>query len=269
VVLSAQIRGEGRPLVLLPWFGLDHAVMAAAFEPVFTSATGWRRIYVDLPGTEESPPVDPCSDAVLDAVTDTVGSILGEAPFLLAGCSYGGYLSAGLVRRVPAQVAGLLMVCAGVKIRPDQRDLSRVLPPTPESQWLHDVPGQLHEHFSAAIGHQTGTVANRIAHAFGLNAPTNDEYLGELRSNGYQLSDEGSPQRFDGNVMMLTGRRDRIAGYLDQFDALARYGRGDFVALGDAGHYLPFEQPERFRSAALDWLARSARPSAGSSAVPR
>jgi pimeloyl-ACP methyl ester carboxylesterase len=28
------------------------------------------------------------------------------------------------------------------------------------------------------------------------------------------------------------------------------------VALSGAGHYLPFEQPERFRSVTLDWLAQ-------------
>jgi hypothetical protein len=29
--------------------------------------------------------------------------------------------------------------------------------------------------------------------------------------------------------------------------------------MGDAGHYLPFEQPERFGACLLDWLAQGAR----------
>ncbi len=34
---------------MLPWFGLDHSSVVAAFEPVFAGRPGWRRIYVDLP----------------------------------------------------------------------------------------------------------------------------------------------------------------------------------------------------------------------------
>lgn len=255
MALSARVRGEGRPIVLLPWYGLDSAVMALAFEPIFSASSGWRRIYLDLPGTGSSPPVAPNSDAVIDAVRATIESILGAAPYLLAGCSYGGYLAAGLARRIPAQISGLLLVCAGVKIRPAERNLARVVASTPRPNWLDEVPDELHEHFNHAIGRQTESVANRVAQAFAVNGPSDDNYLDALRSTGYPLSDEGSPQCFHGNVMLLTGRQDRIAGHIDQFDALVHYPRGSFVVLSEAGHYLPFEQPERFRTCTLDWLA--------------
>ena len=35
------------------------------------------------------------------------------------------------------------------------------------------------------------------------------------------------------------------------------YGHGNFLAPGDAGHCLPFEQPGIFKRATLDWLAES------------
>jgi pimeloyl-ACP methyl ester carboxylesterase len=259
VILSTRVRGAGRPIVALPWFSLDQAVMAAAFEPVFAATAGWRRIYVDLPGTGASAPVEPRSDAVLDAVLDTVESVLGNERFLLAGCSYGGYLAAGITRRIPAQVAGLLLVCAGVKIRRADRNLDGVLASEPEPGWLRDIPEELHDHFSHAIGAQTSAVATRVADAFSLNGPINDDYLTVLQSDGYPLSDEGSPHDFGGHVTIVTGRRDRIAGYLDQFGTVARYPRGNFIALGDAGHYLPFEEPGCFESVTLDWLAQAER----------
>jgi hypothetical protein len=87
---------------------------------------------------------EPSSDAVLDAVSETVRSILGSDPYLLAGCSYGGYLAAALARRTPAQVAGLLLVCTGTKIQPETRNLSGVRPATPEPGWLDGVPVDLH-----------------------------------------------------------------------------------------------------------------------------
>jgi len=55
---------------------------------------------------------------------------------------------------------------------------------------------------------------------------------------------------------IIAGRRDRIVGYRDQFDLAARSRSADYACLDDAGHYLPFEQPARFRTLALDWLAR-------------
>lgn len=234
MVLPVRILGTGPPVVLLPWFGLDQAVMAAAFEPVFAATSGWCRIYVDLPGTGQSPAIEPRCDAVLETVLETVGPIT-RAPFLVAGCSYGGYLAAGLARRAPAQVAGLLMVCPGVKILPADRNLDHVLPSEPEPGWLRDVPTELHDHFSRGIRNQTGPVASRVARALRLAGPTDDAYLAVLRSTGYQLSDEGSASRLDGNVAILAGRADRITGHLDQFDALAGYPRGSYVALSRLG----------------------------------
>jgi pimeloyl-ACP methyl ester carboxylesterase len=260
VVLSTRVLGEGRPIVLLPWFSLDSAVMATAFEPVFAAGSGWRRIYLDLPGTGGSRPVAPTSDAVLDAVADTVETIVGAEPYVLAGCSYGGYLAAGLTRRAPEQVAGLLLVCSGVRIRPEQRNLAGAGASTPQQGWLDLVPAELHGHFEHAVGLQTQDVGRRMTEAFAVNGATDDEYLTALRATGYPLSDEdsdvSSSTPFGGNVMMLTGRQDRVAGYRDQLDALARYSRGDYVLMNDAGHYLPIEAPERFTACTRDWLAR-------------
>jgi pimeloyl-ACP methyl ester carboxylesterase len=257
MVLAARDRGEGRPIVLLPWFGLDGIVMALAFESTFADISGWRRIYLDLPGTGGSPAVAANSDAVLDAVSETVESALGAAPYLVAGCSYGGYLAAGLARRHPAQIAGLFMVCAGVKIQPEERNLSRLVASTPQPHWLDDVPKRLHDHFAHAIGHQTRSVAGRILQAFTRNGPSDDTYLDELRSTGYRLPDENAPRVFTSPTAIVAGRQDRVAGYLDLFAALDSYPQGSYHALNAAGHYLPFEQPDHFATLVRDWLARA------------
>ena len=48
--LSATLFGSGAPVVLLPGFALDGAVMAAACEPAFAGTPGGhrQRIYLDL-----------------------------------------------------------------------------------------------------------------------------------------------------------------------------------------------------------------------------
>lgn len=245
-------------MVVLPWFGVGHTVMEAAFEPTFACASGWCRFYIDLPGTGDSLPVGPNSDAVLDAIEETIRSLIGLERFVVVGCSYGGYLAAGLARRIPERIPGLLLMCPGIRIGPDERDLSRVVPSEPTAGWLAEVPAELHDHFGNAIGNQTRAVASRLANAFSLNGPTDGSYLATIQSTGYQLSDEALPSIFDGNVTILAGTQDRIVGHLDQFDALTHYPHGNFIALGDAGHYLPFEQPEHFQALMLDWLTQNA-----------
>jgi pimeloyl-ACP methyl ester carboxylesterase len=256
MVLTTQTHGDGDPVVCLPWFGHDGAAMAQAFEPVFAASSRWRRIYLDLPGTGSSAPVHPTSDAVLDAVGETVSSLVGDEPYLLAGCSYGGYLAAAQARRAAAQVTGLLLVCTGTKLDPSMRNLSGVAPATPEPGWLDGVPADLHGYFGRAIGCQTREVADRIVATFTASAPTDDEYLEALRSTGYELTGDDLTARFGAPTLVMTGRNDQIGGYVDQFEDLARYPTASYVALNDAGHYLPFEQPQRFVTLVRDWLSQ-------------
>lgn len=253
--LSTTVIGSGAPVVLLPWYAHDAAVMARAFEPVFADLRGWRRIYVDLPGTGRSAAVAPTSDAVLDAVEDTFHRETDGASALVVGCSYGGYLAAGLARRLPERVSRLALVCSGVRIALEHRNLDRVLPPRPEEGWLEAAPPRWHEHLDLAVGRQTTAVAARLADAFAVRGETDDGYLDRLRATGYSLTDERPTLGYAGDVIAVVGRRDRIAGYLDQLDALDDCPFGSYVAFAEAGHYLPFEQPDAFRSVMQGWLA--------------
>jgi pimeloyl-ACP methyl ester carboxylesterase len=255
MVLSVRSYGEGRPVIVLSWFGLDSTVAAGAFEPVFSEPSGWQRLYLDLPGTGNSAPVGASSDAVLDAVAHTIRELVGSVPHALAGCSYGGYLAAALARNSTARIAGLLLVCAGVKILPAERNLAGVLASAPQRGWLDAIPQEWHQHFQHAVGAQTPAVAGRIFDAVRSSTAT-DEYLDNLRATGYRLSDEDATHEYAGPTTLVAGTKDRVAGYLDLVRTLSRYPNGEYHALSDAGHYLPFEQPLRFRALVRDWLTR-------------
>jgi pimeloyl-ACP methyl ester carboxylesterase len=256
VTLHVQPHGSGRPLVVLPSFSLDHAAMGAAVEPVFAHLSGWRRLYVDLPGTGDSPPGAPQSDLVLDEVINTIRAELGDEGFAVAGWSYGGYLAAGVTRRLPEQVSGLMMVCTGFKIRPEDRELTGVLASAPQSGWLARVPPDLHNHFIHAVGSQTAEVAERIAAALDRNGPTDEAYLASLRADGFALSDEAAPTPCRAPVCFLTGQRDRVIGFASLFDALGSYDHGTYTSIGNAGHYLPLEHPAVFAATTQSWLAQ-------------
>lgn len=87
MTLHLQSHGSGRDLVVLPSFSLDHAAMAATVEPAFADLGGWRRLYVDLPGTGGSPSGQPSSDAVLDEIVGTIRVEPGDERFAVAGWS--------------------------------------------------------------------------------------------------------------------------------------------------------------------------------------
>jgi pimeloyl-ACP methyl ester carboxylesterase len=255
-VLHVEQRGVGPVLLVLPSFRFDSGAMAAVVEPALTTAPGWTRLYVDLPGTGRSAPVEPHSDAVLDAVVEAVRTTVGDRRLAVTGWSYGGFLAAGLVRRLPEQVVGLQMVCSGFRIRPQDRDLSGVLPSDPEPGWLDAAPPHLHDHLAAAVGVQTAQVAARVAGVLGRIGPGHEEYLGRLQREGFVLADQDAPTSLDGPVSLVAGRRDRLAGFRGMFPALDGFPHGEFALAAEAGHYLPVEDPEFFAAAVQRWLRR-------------
>ncbi|WP_034594750.1 alpha/beta fold hydrolase [Hamadaea tsunoensis] len=255
--LGADVRGDGPTIVCLPWYSLDAAVSAAALEPVL-AMSGLRRIYVDPPGHGRTPAGPSDADGVLKVIEAYADRVAGPNPYLLAGFSYGGYLAAALTRRRPDRIGGLLLVCPGTRVRPGDRELP-VPPAEAEPGWLDGVPPELRKHLHSALGNRTARTANRIAGLLAAAAPGDPQYLASLRANGYRLSDEDSRFGYAGPTAVITGRQDGIAGYVDQFRALAAYANATYTVLDKAGHYLPFEQPDAFGVLVREWLSRSVK----------
>jgi pimeloyl-ACP methyl ester carboxylesterase len=267
--LAWEEHGQGDPVLCLHGFGMDRKVMTAAMEPVLGLRPGFRRVYADLPGHGESAAGAPDSAAVAAAVAGFIDDQLDGGPVLLAGWSYGGYIATALARLRPASVTGMLLICAGVKIRLADRDLPEPAEPAGPAaavtdpglgHWLDGVPADLRDHLATAVGNRTAEVAARVAGALTAALPGDEEYLTRLRSHGCRLPDEDDPARYPGPVCVLTGRQDRIAGYADQFRDLGAFPAASYAVVAEAGHYLPFEQPGTFRALVLDWLDNHVTP---------
>ncbi|MET7946801.1 alpha/beta hydrolase [Micromonospora sp. NPDC005324] len=256
--LAADQSAEtGPPVVCLPMFGMTRAAMAAAFSPAL-AGTGLREIYLDLPGHGDTPAnCPPTSQAVLDTVCAWLGQHL-DAPVLLAGGSYGAYLATGIARQRPDLVRGLLLVCPGVTIARDSRDLPADPPLDAPTGWLDDAPAALHAHLDAALGHRRAAVVATVLAALNSGGPGDETFQQKLQTGSdFALPDENADFVFDGPVSVITGRQDRIVGYADQFRALRRFPRGTYTVIDAAGHYLPYEQPALLRSLTQDWLRRT------------
>jgi pimeloyl-ACP methyl ester carboxylesterase len=257
--LAWEEHGSGQPMVCLHPMGTDRSVMVAAMEPALAAAglgSGVRRIYPDLPGCGGSAPAAPTSEAVLAAVAALAGRERAGGPVLLAGWSYGGYLAAALARREPGAVAGLLLICCGPRIMPADREPPPGPPPAGPPGWLDGLPADLREYFTRALGNRTAASAAAVAAALDAARPCDEEYLQALRSGGWRLADEDAAAGYPGPASVLAGRDDWILGFRDAFRLFTTLPAADFAVFAQAGHFLPLEQPARFRAAVADWLGR-------------
>ncbi len=105
--------GEGSPVLALHGAGVDHREVMACLDPVFDALTGYRRIYLDLPGMGRTPAPETISSAddVLEVLLAFIDGVIGDQPLLVAGHSAGGYYAQAIAGQRPEQVVGLALLC--------------------------------------------------------------------------------------------------------------------------------------------------------------
>ena len=127
ITVHYETFGEGRPIIALHGWTLDHRFEVSALEPIFKHREGRKRIYPDLPGHGRTPGKDWITnqDKMLDVVLEFIDHGIPGQRFVVAGTSAGAYLARGVVYRRPALVDGLLL---GVPLVVAD-DAERTLPP--------------------------------------------------------------------------------------------------------------------------------------------
>lgn len=198
------------------------------------------------------------SDDMLSMLLEFIKFILPDETFLLAGESYGAYLSRGIMAKIPDRVEGALLICPVIKPFKD-----RILPkPTvlvENPNLLTSLPREDREKYeSIAVIQDEETFSLYKKNIIpGLNI-ANFEFLNRLCSKGYAFSfDVDAPDStFDKPLLLLTGRQDSNVGYEDAWGIMKNYPRGSYVLLDRAGHCLEIEQRILFRSLTEEWLMR-------------
>lgn len=234
--------GAGRPIFFLPSWGGDAGEARDVHEPVFERRTGWRRVYVDPPGTGKSR-ADPAitdQDGMLSSIAGLIGTVAGDEPFALAGTSAGGLHARGIVKRDPSRVLGLLLRAPGVVI-----DRSRRTLPTDAFLMPSAARERQHEYYEAA------------------EAAADLEFLGRIQRDPatYGLREDPSIH-FDRPTLIVTGRQDTIAGYADAWPLLDDYPRATYAVLDQEDHFLPGPGSALYRALVEDWLDRVEHPGA-------
>ncbi len=240
VVVHYVEHGTGRPVLVLHGTGVDHREAEACFEPVFDGVAGLRRIYPDLPGMGRT--VAPETRSSTRSSAGLRGSSIGH--------SAGAYYAQAMAARRPAQVAGLALICP---LLPGLRDVPEHRVVAGSGEIGDDV-------FLSYFVIQTQEMLERyeryVAPAFALVDRAALERIGER----WALTPGHTPA-YPGPTVVVAGRLDSTVGYAVAADLVGHYPHASLAVIDDAGHALPYEQPELLRALLAEWLARVERSS--------
>jgi pimeloyl-ACP methyl ester carboxylesterase len=159
-VMWSRTEGEGRDVVFIHGWSMDHHDEVLTYEPIFAGKPGWRRHYLDLPGMGHSPArsdiVD--MDGMLKALLDFVHAKVADRRFLLAGTSAGGYLARGVLARLGDRVDGILLRAPLIVPQDDRRDVDPVHPLFIDPSVIEAIPAPEREQLGEVLVQRPGYV---------------------------------------------------------------------------------------------------------------
>jgi len=254
--------GQGMPVLCIHGYEVDHRIMSGCLEPIFSETSGYRRIYLDLPGMGKTAAADWIinADAMLELIVEFVRKVIKDENFLLAGESYGGYLSLGLIREMREKILGVLLICPVVIA-----DINKRVLPTRNTIWNDEKAFEqykgdpaLEEYLNMAVVAMPTMFERYKADVLPGVKAGNKKFLSKFNATGYAFTLEEELQAlvFDGPACILTGRQDDIAGFRDAMMLLAGFTRSTFAVLDSAGHNLQIESEDVFEAHVNDWLWR-------------
>ena len=196
---------------------------------------------------------------MLDIVIAFIEKILPNENFLLAGQSYGGYLSRGLIYKMADKIDGVLLICPAIIADYSKRTVPEHVVLVKAENLLAKLTPEEAEDFNSGFVVQNERIYERYADEImaGVNI-ADSAFLQRLQKDGYAFSFEVDKisRKFDKPALILVGKQDNCVGYKDAWDILENYPRATFAVLDRAGHNLHLEQAELFNSLVSEWLVR-------------
>lgn len=251
-----EIEGSGTPIFLIHGYGVDYHLMSGAFEPVFRQlqkedkTKAYERIYLDVPGMGESSiaPWIKNADDMLEILLHFIEKMSSGRQFLLAGESYGGYLTRAILTKCSSQVLGTILVCPCILPEYAKRTLPEFVaqPAVGMTGFKQDED---YADFVQMSVIQTPHTFDRYKKEImtGVHL-ANEEFLGHFQKTGYSCSFEVDQieQAYTFPTLFFTGKQDDAVGYEDAFAILKNYKNAEFLILNHAGHNLQIDQAEAF-----------------------
>jgi len=254
--------GQGKPILCLHGFTEDHRSMTGCLEPFFNNVSGYRRIYIDMPGMGKTPAMSAIKNAedMLNVLKEFINGTIRDESFLLIGTSYGGYMSLGLATDDDIKIDGMFLY--GPCIVADNEE--RKIPDVEDDELF--VEDGLEDEFENnedfddflnvavyATKETWGRYEKEILPAYKI---VDEDFTGKYRENGYALSSEAefSNLQFTKPVAIVVGKQDESVGYEDAWDKLKHLPKLTYTCLNGVGHLMQIENPDAFNFQLKDWL---------------
>ncbi|MDD6038665.1 MAG: alpha/beta hydrolase [bacterium] len=255
-VIDYEIIGEGTPILFLHGWGMDRRIMSGGFEPVFADASRtYQRIYMDLPGMGKSVAGEiKNSDDMLEALALFVKDVIGTE-IILAGESYGGYLTRGFVHQYPELVKAVIMLCPLVfpGYRTGQAEALCVM--ERDEEFLQSLTKEEYDSFTYMNVCLTKPVWEAYKRDIVPALEIQDEhFLNHVLEGACSFAVDELEAPFTKPCLIITGKQDTEVGYKDQFKLLEIYPNATYCVINKAGHNLQIEQPEQFQGIVRNWL---------------
>ncbi|WP_461615503.1 alpha/beta fold hydrolase [Clostridium sp. Marseille-QA1073] len=261
ISINYEIIGDGKPIVMLHGYSLDHRLMTGCMEPIFSTKDTYKRIYIDLPGMGKSESAEwiTSSDIMLEIVIDFIKKIIPNENFLLVGESYGGYISRGIIYKMADKVDGVLLICPLIIADNKKRNIPEHVILVKDNTVLSKLTSEAAEQFNSMAVIQSNVIYERYKKEIISGAKMADiKFLESLKENGYEFSFDVDKinKKFDKPALILLGKQDSCVGYKDAWNILENFPRATFTVLDESGHNLQIEKEELFNSLVNEWLIR-------------
>ena len=260
VTIHYEMRGEGRAIVALSGWSLDHRQSEADLEPLFEKRSGWKRIYPDLPGTGASPKADSITgaDDLLDVIVRFIDGVIPGERCAVMGTSYGGYLARGVVHRCFDRLDGLFITVAPILADPEKRTLPQHVTLVQDASIFAGMDAAQMQEFQEIAVVQSRKVLDFDNRVIAPAVQTADmQFLEKVREHyGFSFDVDALPKPFPRPALFLMGRQDSVCGYRDAWQIIENYPRATFAVLDRAGHMVSIEQEGLYRALVSEWLDR-------------
>ncbi|MBI4406028.1 MAG: alpha/beta hydrolase [Deltaproteobacteria bacterium] len=252
--------GRGRPIVMVHGFTLDHRSLKIATEPIFKKISGWKRIYLDLPGMGKSKaPLVKNADEMLEVILQFIDAIIPGQTFAIIGNSYGGYIARGIVHSIQSQVKGLCLLCPVVFAESQKRTVPQLSVKERDDRFMHQLKSKDKAEFESIAVIQNRESWFRYQKQIMPGMRAHDvQFCARLSKEGYGFSFDPDKldKPFNKPVLVLAGKQDHIVGYQDAWTLQGAYPQMSYATLDHAGHNLEIEQTSVFRVLTTEWLGR-------------
>jgi pimeloyl-ACP methyl ester carboxylesterase len=260
ISVDIEKRGSGLPMLVIHGWSADHRYMMADLEPNFDESSSWQRIYFDLPGhgTTIAPDWLNNQTQMFEILTKFIEQVIGDQKFCVIGNSYGGYLSLGLVRKMPHRLLGAALLVPDLPDDFNNRQTTDALTIVEDMSLFGNLQSDEQWIPTGLVEHSQYALDEIRAHDMPGYRASDADLLERLNKN-YVLPVEvrhtGAP--FSQPSLIALGHQDATVGYERQLQLLPEFPRATLAVVDMAGHYLGrIERPKVFNSLVHDWIQR-------------